>query len=171
MRDIESLLRVNFGVRVDYRRVSLVQMQEERLFQAEGRPRLAAVRSFDGPNRRAEVEMEKDGHIFIGTAQSSDSNIDAVRLVCMATIEAMEQVLGEHVTYHVGDIKQIELNKIQAIVVSVTLDFGTSQEMLFGICHVHVEPADAAARATLNAVNRRLLLVKPEAGAAHSANL
>jgi hypothetical protein len=165
VRDIESMLLVNFGVRVDYRRISLVQMQEERLFQAEGRPRLVAVRSIDGPTKRAEVEMEKDGHLYIGSAHGGvGSDADTIRLVCTATIEAMQQVLGEHVTYRVDEIEQITVSKMPAIVVAVTLDFGTSQEMLLGICQVRGEPADAAARATLNAVNRRLLILKQDAG-------
>jgi hypothetical protein len=164
VRDIESMLLVNFGVRVDYRRISLVQMQEERLFQAEGRPRLVAVRSIDGTIKRAEVEMEKDGHLYIGSAHSSGSDTDMTRLVCTATIEAMQQVLGEHVTYRVDDIDQITVHKVPAVVVAVTLDFGTSQETLLGICQVRGEPADAAARATLNAVNRRLLILKQDAG-------
>lgn len=165
VRDIESMLLVNFSVRVDYRRISLVQMQEERLFQAEGRPRLVAVRSVDGPSRRAEVELEKDGHLFVGSAHSSGDEMDIVRLVCTATIEAMQQVLGEHVTYQVDQIAQIMIDHMQAVVVSVSVDFGTSKEILLGICQVHTEASDAAARATLNAVNRRLLILKPEAPA------
>lgn len=161
VRDIESMLLVNFGVRVDYRRISLVQMQEERLFQAEGRPRLVAVRSVDGANRRAEVELEKDGHLFVGSASAHDSDLDIIRLVSMATIEAMEQVLGERVIYHVDDSQQIMIKQIPAIVVVVTLEFETSKETLLGICMIRAEAADAAARATLNAVNRRLLIIKP----------
>ena len=162
VRDIESMLLVNFGVRVDYRRISLVQMQEERLFQAEGRPRLVAVRSIEGPNRRAEVELEKDGHLFVGAAHSSGEDIELIRLVSMATIEAMGQVLGERVVYRIDDVESIMIKNIPAIVVVVTLDFQTSQETLLGICMVRNEPADAAARATLNAVNRRLLIPKPQ---------
>jgi hypothetical protein len=161
VRDIESMLLVNFGVRVDYRRISLVQMQEERLFQAEGRPRLVTVRTVDGPNRRAEVELEKDGHLFVGSASAHDSDLEVIRLVSMATIEAMEQVLGERVIYHIDDTQQIMIKEIPAVIVVVTLEFETSKETLRGICMIRTEPEDAAARATLNAVNRRLLIVKP----------
>jgi hypothetical protein len=161
VRDIESMLLVNFGVRVDYRRISLVQMQEERLFQAEGRPRLVTVRTVDGPNRRAEVELEKDGHLFVGSASAHDSDLEVIRLVSMATIEAMEQVLGERVIYHIDDTQQIMIKEIPAVIVVVTLEFETSKETLLGICMIRTEPEDAAARATLNAVNRRLLIVKP----------
>jgi hypothetical protein len=160
VRDIESMLLVNFGVRVDYRRISLVQMQEERLFQAEGRPRLVTVRTVEGPNRRAEVELEKDGHLFVGTAHSPGAAIDMIRLVGMATIEAMEQVLGERVTYHIDDTRQITINDLEAIVVTVTLEFATAQETLLGVSLVRNEANEAAARATLNAVNRRLLIMK-----------
>jgi hypothetical protein len=161
VRDIESMLLVNFGVRVDYRRISLVQMQEERLFQAEGRPRLVTVRTVDGPNRRAEVELEKDGHLFVGSASAHDSDLEVIRLVSMATIEAMEQVLGERVIYHIDDTQQLMIKEIPAVIVVVTLEFETSKETLLGICMIRTEPEDAAARATLNAVNRRLLIVKP----------
>lgn len=160
VRDIESMLLVNFQVRVDYRRISLVQMQEERLFQSEARPRLGAVRTVEGPNRRAEVELEKDGHAFVGSAHSSGADVPVIRLVAMATIEAMGQVLGEHVTYHVDEVEQTKINQIPAIIVVVTINFETSQETLLGICQIRNEPTDAAARATLNAVNRRLLIVK-----------
>jgi len=166
VRDIESMLLVNFGVRVDYRRISLVQMQEEQLFRAEGRPRLVTVRSIEGPNRRAEVEMEKDGHLFVGSANGGSDDVSTIRLVCMATIEAMKQVLGESVKYRIDEVEQITVNETETIVVAVTLQFETTQEKLFGICQVRNEPADAAARATLNAVNRRLLILKQELAAA-----
>mgnify|MGYP000931119325 FL=1 len=162
VRDIESMLLVNFAVRVDYRRISLVQMQEERLFQAEGRPRLVTVRNIEGPSRRAEVELEKDGHVYVGVAHGADASVDQARLVSMATIEAMQQVLGEHVTYHINEVEQIRVGLTPAVVVSLTIDFGASQEKLFGICQIRNELADAAARATLNAVNRRLLILKPQ---------
>jgi hypothetical protein len=74
----------------------------------------------------------------------------------------MDQVMGEHVTYRVDEIEQIAINKMKAVVVAITLDFGQNQELLFGICQVRNEVAEAAARATLNAINRRLLVLKPE---------
>lgn len=162
VRDIESMLLVNFSVRVDYRRISLVQMQEERLFQAEGRPRLVAVRSIDGPDRRAEVEMEKEGHLYVGTARASEHEVEPIRLVSIATIEAMEQVLGDRVTYRIDDVQPVMIGQIPAVIVVVTLDFEGSRETLLGICQIRHEQADAAARATLNAVNRRLLIIKQQ---------
>jgi hypothetical protein len=165
VRDIESMLLVNFNVRVDYRRISLVQMQEERLFQAEGRPRLVAVRSIDGPSRRAEVELEKDGHLYVGAAHATVPDVLSIRLVSIATIEAMEQVLGDRVTYRIDDVQQIAIGQIPAIVVVVTVDFESSQETLLGICQIRHEAVDAAARATLNAVNRRLLILKQQPSA------
>lgn len=165
VRDIESMLLVNFGIRVDYRRISLVQMQEERLFQVEGRPRLVAVRTFEGLTRRAEVELEKDGHLYTATARPTHDDMSGVELVSRATLEAMAQVLGEPFVYRIEETRTIAIDSIDALVVVVGIEFHNSHEKLLGISMVRSDPLEAAARATLNAVNRRLLIPKPDAAA------
>lgn len=164
VRDIESMLLVNFGVRVDYRRISLVQMEEQRLFQAEGRPRLAAVRTLTGVNGRAEVDLEREGKVFTGWSQGGTDDGDMMRLVSEATLKALEQVLGERVSYNLDHIDIINLGPLRAVAVAVSVNFPSGVELLMGISHLREDMADTAARATLSAVNRRLLVVKPEVG-------
>jgi len=162
VRDIESMLLVSFGIRVDYRRISLVQMDEERTAHGEGRARLVAVRALGGTQGRAEVDLEKDGQMYTAVAQGPATGLDLQRLVCTATMRAVEQTRGEPVDFTVQDVRSVSAGNQEAIVVVVTIAQPTGPETLLGVSQVRDDPAAATARATLSAVNRRLLMPKSE---------
>src|SRR5574342_700217 len=70
IRDIETILCVKHGLRVDYRKISLVQLSAEDLRRLPlARPEIRQVSEEDlGDQRRVRVEIQGAGKIVLGEA-------------------------------------------------------------------------------------------------------
>jgi len=162
VRDIESLIFVNFGVRLDYRRVSLVQVGEERIFPSVGpRPQLVSVScDTDSPQARVEVQLESDRGLHTGVAEGPVDSADTSRLAALATLHALEQMVGRSNLFHLEGIQETTFGEQNVVVVFISLMFPAVKEALLGTSFVGDALFEACARATLDGVNRRLWAVK-----------
>lgn len=150
VRDIVSLLLVSYGLHLDYRKISLVQPDAEQRFWAAVRPRLQAVTCGGG---QAEVTLEVHGRLVRGEAWGGDDPAD---LAALATLEALKQIAGDAVAGRLIETSSVPMRPHPVLLVSLEL-FGTDQEShLIGISFLRDSVAEAAARAVLNALNRRL---------------
>lgn len=162
VRDIESLLFVNFGLRLDYRRVSLVQLEEERIFPSVGpRPQLVSVSCHtDSPQATVEVHLENDKVFYTGVAQGAVDSADTSHLAALATLRALEQVVGRSNFFHLEGVQEFTFGEQSIVVVFISLMFPGVKEALLGTSFVRDDIVEACARATLDSINRRLWAIK-----------
>ena len=162
VRDIESLLFVRFGIKVDYRKISLVQLEEEQITPlALSRLRLVSVDFVEGSEGlRAEVKIESPRGVQVGVEVSEEEGSDRAPLVAAAALDALQQVVGGRAELSLGALSAYELNGRQVMVVQVSYLFPAGEESLLGVSYVAAGgEAEAAARAALDAVNRRLPVI------------
>ena len=163
VRDIESLLFVKFGLRVDYRKISLVQLEEEQIVPlALPRVKLTSVRCDPGPSGiEAEVRIEGPEGLHIGFARSPEPSGDRARLVAQATVDALQQLVGAKAELTLKGLYQFPLESRSIIVVQVSSLFPAGEETLLGVSFISSGgEMEASARAALDAVNRRLPIIK-----------
>lgn len=157
VRDIESLLFVQFHTRIDYRRVSLVQLSPQDLPSYFKRPKLVSVKQ-NTANGGLTVEVclaHADGVKVVGKAQAQPDAPDACRVAALATIQAVSDL--------VGDVDESMLQRAQVVpfdgrtVALVYLSWQTTrgEEHLLGATFAEPDVVNGAVRATLDAVNRR----------------
>jgi hypothetical protein len=150
VRDIESFLVVRYGYRIDYRRISLVQLGNQGLPERVNLLRVDHVQQSDGSY--IEVELRKGEQTFYGRALL---NNDPAQAAATATITALNTLLGRHAPLQLGGIQMTTVG-MHTVVVACIMHCATTLEQVLGTTFVRNSAAESAARAVLAATNRRL---------------
>lgn len=162
VRDIESLLMVKFHLRVDYRKISLVQAEEEKILQMLGaRPRLVrVVYREEAPEAVAEVLLDDQGTPFEGRAKAPLESAQPEELAAQAALQALTRLSGEDYQMRLASLSRVDVGERKVLLALVTLNVPGGEESLLGTAFVRDRPEDAGARAALDAVNRRLTVIR-----------
>jgi hypothetical protein len=156
VRNILTLLLVRFGLRVDRRTISIVQSDQEPYVQV-GRPIIQQVRVIaQGGEKRVAVELRSPNGQVRGTHTLQDGESE-MQGGCMALIDAVERLIGRQQILRYGDAQAVRLQEREVVVVLVTWHGSRVDETFTGSAFADSGYASAAARATLDAINRKLV--------------
>ncbi len=157
-RDVQSVLKTQFGLDVDIQRISVAQIAGELETAIPPlRPRLESVLyAIQGSEAQAEVGLEFEGRVVSGKARGACSKSNRLRLVAEATLAAVGAYMGDAVTCGLEDVALIALSGRPVVVTTVSVSSGQKDEVLTGACTVGRDELEAAARATLDSLNRRI---------------
>ena len=174
VRDIESALRVRWGLLVDHRRVSIAQMGDVPRRPKWTRLRLQQLAVTTDPVRdRAEVSVslvpepprdafgrpvpdpEVPDVVWQGRAAGPGGGALGIRLSVEATLQALNQSLLPQHAFAVADVTRVQLGEREAVV--CLLQYHAPREagqVMTGSAVIRGEPLEAAVRAVLNGTNR-----------------
>jgi hypothetical protein len=171
VRDVQSLAVAGFGVSIDHRIVSVVQIDEESDSPAPssdgvrvpspGRPLLASVGSnVEGDKRSIQVILRWPEDVRTeGRAKSGTSRELQARAAMEATIEALAPSLGRRsMRIEVEHAFLQAMGRDEAVVVKATVYEGDEATPVTGAVLVEDEVAPAGVKALLHAINRKLHL-------------
>lgn len=154
VRDIESILLVRFGIRIDHRRISVVQLDGvQAQYPQYGRPRIQKLSKKDGV---LQIVLAVGDNILVGKASLPNEG-DELRAAARAVIHAVEQLLQTPGVLAVLETQIVEMNEHKVMLVIVRWAFGEQHELLVGASLAAGDLSESMARATLDAVNRRLV--------------
>jgi len=158
VRDTESLLFVQFGIRVDYRRISLVQVGSGEA--ATSRVRLRFISAVPCPEAEAQVQvtLRCGDERYEGTSSAGSCELSgqSARAAADATLSAVQKALGRAVQLTAHEAQTVAADGQQVCLVIVRALTPRGEEHLTGSCMVAKSVFEAAAKATLDAINRRL---------------
>jgi hypothetical protein len=157
VRDVQTLLMARFGVTIDHRVVSVVQIDEPQGLTSRSRVVIDRVGvSQAGVNITAEVVVRDGDDLYTGTDDGPSSASGQRRATARATLEALRPLLGAH---HAVELEGSEVTEIVGRPVAVTLvHFRTPRGELTvsGSAIVRASEPDATARSVLDALNRTI---------------
>ena len=158
IRDVETLLFVKHQVKVDYRMVSLVQLPDENLMRVPvARPEIRRVVEENlGDAKRVRVEIQGASRIVSGEAHESINHPMPFQAGAQATINALEKLVGKYLDVRLEDTATMRLGTREILMVVVSCLAQDREETFVGTSFVGTRPAESAARATLDALNRRI---------------
>ena len=181
VRDVQSVILTNFGVDIDYRTVSVVQLDES---PASSPQTVPAPPSVDAPtpvaperpigterhigDRPAILRLQTETSAFTtevkvavaveGEERSGSArgpSTSGLRVVAGATVDAVGALLrASAVEVHSADL--ITVGLVQMAVVVLRLATARGEQLLTGSAIVRKDANDSVARATLDALNRVL---------------
>lgn len=158
VRDAESLLCAWFGKPVDYRKISLAQLSADGL--AESRIRLRLITAKKHPQRPecVQVILQNDDKLLQGVGQwregQAEPDADAT---AQATLQAVMCALDDSVSLRVRQAQTVLADGSRVALVVVAASTPRGEECLTGTCMVGESILLAMAKATLDAINRRLV--------------
>jgi hypothetical protein len=158
VRDIETLLFVKHRLKVDYRKVSLVQLPDEKLLRIPiARPEIRAViEEVVGDKKRIRVEIQGGSKIASGQAEENIDNPSTNRTAANATIAAVEKLLNQRIKVRLDNLTSFRFDLREVLIVIVTCQIEDREETFVGASFAGNRPSESAARATLDALNRRI---------------
>ncbi len=186
-RDVESMLVAKLGVAVDYRKISVAQVDGEVGDEGAEFVRVVEVPELDDGADVVRSEGARVRFIGVSVAQSelmadakvevalgsvttaaavsgADSTDSVLRLIAEATLEAVQRFFEGGGLFSISSIEQTTIGGRSIIVVNVAHLAERHERLLVGACPVNGDVPKAAALATLDAVNRflgRLSLKEP----------
>jgi hypothetical protein len=159
VRDVQSLAMARFGVAIDHRVISVVQISPHQVDLATG-ARAALMRVGESPNgtrTTIEVTLRFEDQEHVGIAKGPAVMSARHRLVGEATIDAIEQTFPTMPPIALDAISVTPVGNNEVVVaVVVSASHRGAEDLNVGSAVVVQDPDDATVKAVLNALNRRL---------------
>lgn len=157
VRDIETLLRVEYGIELDHKKISIVQLQKGQNISRDKRVKINAISySLQGNQLEAMVELAFAKKTYQGRSSGINSRRDNLRLFAEATLEAVNSFLEDGISLTLEDVARYSLGAKNIITTAVTLIREGVEECLIGSAVIRRDEKEAVVRATLGAINRRV---------------
>jgi hypothetical protein len=157
VRDIETLFVTHFHMRVDYRSVSLVQLEPGDAESMKNRLQfLGATVSADDP-LQVIVDLRMDSRRYTGIEHAIFAERDVIVVAAAkATLLAVQQAINVRAELKTDDVRIVSFEDGKVCVAIITAVSETGIERLTGTCLLNQDVCICASKATLDAVNRRL---------------
>ena len=178
VRNIESALVAQLGMKVDHRKISVATSTEKRPTPPEGTklPDAASLAALDSRRRiyfedvevrrsrssgvSCRVTLKKGEQSFIGETDGVENERSRVELAAQATLKAIALAEGPERALALLGCKQITAFERDFVFAGVTARFGRDTVMLTGSCEVKDSLETASVLAVLDATNRWIAYVK-----------
>ena len=156
VRDVQSLAQAAFGLAIDRRVVSVVQLPDPDLAQGD-RPVIVDVsEQMDGNHTKVVVTLGWQGDTLVGEVAGAAAHTTRNRLVAEATIEALQQALQETTAIGVAAVDLPVLGSRSVAIAQVVMVTEGAERLMVGSALVDGESSRAVVRAVLDALNRHI---------------
>jgi hypothetical protein len=169
VRDVQSLALARYDIDIDHRIVSVVQIGDDEVrmvVDEDGaeeaapdpvvRPSIAAVMVRSGHGEtQATVTLTIGDQTFEGNSQGPAGQSHRARLVALATVEAVAELLGQPCEVESAAIVTTGAREVALAVLTLVVP-RTGEQVLTGAALVRGDEADAVVRSVLAALNRQL---------------
>jgi hypothetical protein len=158
VRDVESLLYVRGGLRVDHRKISLVQIAETAIQPLEVRVRLIdIVRTADAQGLKIGVALSMGEQRVQGVGRARPDHDDPPELLAgYAAVHALNQLIGARGQLRLENLQRQPFGQLDVCLSHLSLVTDDGIEVLLGTSAVRDDEVATAVRAVLDAVNRPL---------------
>jgi hypothetical protein len=165
VRDVQSIALASFGLELDRRIISVVQLGGDTL-DARAPPEIRAsmvaiTAEVNGLRSLVRVRLTREDDEMVGFAEGTIASTARHRLVAAATVDALRQLEPAAECIDVDDAQIVRVGSRDVAVVTIVLILPPTEQLVSGSAIVRPQQeADAVARAVLAATNRRLPYVR-----------
>ena len=164
VRDVQSIALASFGLELDRRVISVVQLGGPVLDEAHvpgPRPSIVAITAeASGLRSLVRVTLGIDDEEAVGFAEGSIATTARHRLVALATVDSLRQLAPAAECVDVDHAEIVRIGGNDVAVVTVVFVSPPAEQLVSGSAIVRPQQeANAVARAVLDATNRRLAYV------------
>jgi hypothetical protein len=173
VRDVQSVAMASFGLDLDRRIISVVQLGgddiADELEDEDGkaierfRPRIVATNiETSGLRAHVRVTLGYDGEERAGLAEGTIAAASRPRLVAAATLDAIQHFVPAAECLDLDSAQIVRVGPHDVAIVALVLVTPPNEQIVSGsaIVRHNQDPSDAVVRAVLDATNRRLSRVR-----------
>ncbi len=156
VRDVQTVALARFGITLDRRVISVVQIGPESIASDDDRPAIMGVHEIpEGPRTTVAVTLGWHGEEYVGTATGPAARSARLRLIGEAALRAIESLLdGDALALDSIGNPAIGMKTVIVAIVVATGERG--EEISVGSALSSGDDSETAVRAVLDALNRRI---------------
>lgn len=155
VRDIQSAISAKFDIAVDYKKVSIAQINETEFKEARVRIESIAVKNVDNMIE-ATVVLFYDDNVYEGKSIKVKSKSNRAKAVAEATLSALEGYMGISGILYLEGLESLKVSGKEVYVSIVGFSQDNVEEFLSGSCIISLDENESAVKAVLAAVNRKI---------------
>lgn len=156
-RDIESAIFVSFDYRMDKNKISIAQIGTDESFETMERIKFEGFAlKTDDDTVECTVELSHKEEEYSVTETGINTSAGRLKIVAGSTIKAVEKIIGGDAVFDIIDIVVNKNNKTPFVCVFVNMVIKSREEVLLGSTIINNDINESVARATLDAINRRI---------------
>ncbi len=161
-RDIRTALLSKFNTDVDYKIISVAQIDRNISFNSDFRLLYEGYTNETTSDRiRIITKLTWDNKEFLGIAEGIKSEKQSLVVAAKSTLDAIKQAI-DFDCFIIEDIQYARIAGEDAMLVAITHISNGKEEILVGASIVENNKIDAAIKATLNSINRKICLLIKE---------
>lgn len=173
VRDVQSVAMASFGVDLDRRIISVVQLdgddvagelEDDNATPIERfRPRIVAINiEVSGLRAHVGVTLAYDSEERAGSAEGTIAAASRPRLVAAATLDAIQQFVPAAECLDLDSAQIVRVGPHDVAIVALVLVMPPNEQIVSGsaIVRHNQDPSDAVVRAVLDGTNRKLSRVR-----------
>ena len=161
-RDIRTALLSKFNVDIDYKIISVAQIDKNVSFNSDFRLLYEGYTNETTSDRiKIKTKLSWDDKEFFGEAEGIKSEKQSLVVAAKSTLEAIKLAINFD-CFIVEDIQYAKITGEDALLVAITQVNNSKEEILLGASIIENNKIDAAIKATLNAINRKICLLIKE---------
>lgn len=160
VRDIQSAIMAAFGIDVDYKLVSVAQVNSNMVVPSiSSEPRLAIRKimiSLDASNLETTVFLGQGEKTYEGSCKGPLSSRNRVYSAATACINALKSYLGPAYNITLRDLQRSTISSNECFIVALSYSEPFGEAALYGIAQINSPETEiqSAVMAVLSAVNR-----------------
>nr|WP_230197634.1 hypothetical protein [Thermoanaerobacterium xylanolyticum] len=157
-RDVQSVLMAEFKVDVNYKIISVAQVETSGRYYNDERIAFANLTfANNGVNLEATVVLTKGSEMYEGVYKGVNTERNKNRIIVNATLECVSKILPDDHNLILEDVDIYSFAKKRIAIVAVTHATPQGEELLVGSSIVKKDEGEALVKATLDALNRRVI--------------
>jgi hypothetical protein len=155
VRDIQSAISAKFNISVDYKKVSIAQINEAEFKETRVRIEGIQVKNVDNAIE-AEVTLSYDDKVYKGRSSKVKSKSNRVKAVAEATLSALEACIGISGVLYLEGLESLKVSNKEVYVSLVGFSRDNVDEYYCGSSIISLDENESAVKAVLAAVNRKV---------------
>lgn len=155
VRDIQSAISAKFGINIDYKVISIAQINENEF--KETRLKLDGIYVKNIENTiEAIVTLKYDDKLYEGKSRRVKSRSNKFKAIAEATLLALEGYLDIGQAFYLEDIQAVSLANREVSTCVIGFAYGSKEELLAGCSIINADENEAVVKSVLSAVNRKI---------------
>jgi len=155
VRDIQSAINAKYNIAVDYKKISIAQINEAEFKEARVRIESIAVKNA-GNMLEATVVLAYDDKIYEGRSSKVKSASNRVRAVAEAALAALEAYLCISGMLYLEGLERFKVSDKEVYVSLVGFSRDNTEEYLAGSSIIGIDENESVVKAVLAATNRKM---------------
>ncbi len=154
-RDVESVMVSQFDLHVDYKMISVAQIQGDASILKTSRLRVSSIENQIKANTfTSTIVLEKDGEFFEGSSSGIATANNITRVISLATIDAVENCCGLKNIFAIEEIARLVVSGKDTIIIYITAIVGDQEILVSGSAVTAKNSDELVVKSVLDAVNR-----------------